>query len=93
MTLEKIAQVTNGKLFLPEGFEGNGKKEIAGAVNDNRKIEKDFLFTIQAQKNIIKEQEERINGLKEIIERQAQEIATLKQENARLRALLDERNG
>lgn len=44
MTLEKIAQVTNGKLFLPEGFEGNGKKEIAGAVNDNRKIEKDFLF-------------------------------------------------
>lgn len=30
---------------------------------------------------------------KEIIERQAQEIATLKQENARLRALLDERNG
>lgn len=30
---------------------------------------------------------------KEIIERQAQEIAALKQENARLRALLNERNG
>lgn len=30
---------------------------------------------------------------KEIIERQAQEIAALKQENARLRALLNERTG
>ncbi len=44
MTLERIAQVTEGKLFLPEGFEEAAKKEIDGAVNDNRKVEKDFLF-------------------------------------------------
>ncbi|MBE5920559.1 MAG: UDP-N-acetylmuramoyl-tripeptide--D-alanyl-D-alanine ligase [Pseudobutyrivibrio ruminis] len=44
MTLEKIAKVTEGKLFVPEGFEGAEKKEIQGAVNDNRKVEKDYLF-------------------------------------------------
>ena len=44
MTLANIAKVTSGKLFLPEGFEGFENKIIAGAVNDNRKIEKDFLF-------------------------------------------------
>lgn len=44
MTLAKIAEVTNGKLFLPEGFEELKDKEIAGAINDNRKVEKDFLF-------------------------------------------------
>lgn len=44
MTLNKIAAVTEGKLFLPEGFESAKDMEIAGAVNDNRKIEKDFLF-------------------------------------------------
>ena len=44
MTLNKIAEATNGKLILPEGFEAYSDKEIAGAVNDNRKIEKDFLF-------------------------------------------------
>ena len=44
MTLDKIAAVTDGKLVLPEGFEGAKDKEIAGAVNDNRKIDKDFLF-------------------------------------------------
>ena len=44
MTLEKIAKVTEGKLFVPEGFEGVEKKEIQGAVNDNRKVEKDYLF-------------------------------------------------
>ena len=44
MTLEKIAKVTEGKLVVPEGFEGAEKKEIQGAVNDNRKVEKDYLF-------------------------------------------------
>ena len=44
MTLAKIAEVTKGKLVLPAGFESAAGKEIAGATNDNRKIEKDFLF-------------------------------------------------
>ncbi|MBR1622597.1 MAG: UDP-N-acetylmuramoyl-tripeptide--D-alanyl-D-alanine ligase, partial [Pseudobutyrivibrio sp.] len=44
MTLARIAKVTNGKLVLPVGFENLENREIAGAVNDNRKIEKDFLF-------------------------------------------------
>ena len=44
MTLAHIAKVTEGKLVLPEGFENLENREIAGAVNDNRKIEKDFLF-------------------------------------------------
>lgn len=44
MTLARIAEVTGGKLVLPAGFEASTNKEIAGATNDNRKIEKDFLF-------------------------------------------------
>ena len=44
MTLARIAEVTQGKLVLPAGFESAASKEIAGATNDNRKIEKDFLF-------------------------------------------------
>ena len=44
MTLARIAEVTNGKLILGSGFESAADKEIAGAVNDNRKVEKDFLF-------------------------------------------------
>ena len=44
MTLAKIAQVTDGQLVIPEGFESAKNKEIAGAINDNRKVEKDFLF-------------------------------------------------
>ena len=44
MTLARIAEVTGGKLVLPDGFEAAAHTEIAGATNDNRKIEKDFLF-------------------------------------------------
>lgn len=44
MTLARIAQVVNGQLILPEGKEALKNVEIAGAVNDNRKVEKDFLF-------------------------------------------------
>ena len=44
MTLEHVAQVVSGQLILPEGAEDLAKKEIQGAVNDNRKVEKDFLF-------------------------------------------------
>ena len=44
MTLAKIAEVTEGELCLPEGCDAVKNKEIAGVVNDNRKIEKDFLF-------------------------------------------------
>lgn len=44
MTLKYIAQVTEGSLVLPEGYVPDDKKEIAGVVNDNRKVEKDYLF-------------------------------------------------
>ena len=44
MTLARIAQVVDGKLVLPAGKEALKNEEIAGAVNDNRKVEKDFLF-------------------------------------------------
>ena len=44
MTLEHVAQVVSGQLIVPEGSEALAKKEIQGAVNDNRKVEKDFLF-------------------------------------------------
>lgn len=44
MTLAKIAEVVNGKLVLAEGSEALKDREIMGAVNDNRKVEKDFLF-------------------------------------------------
>jgi len=44
MTLVKVAQVVDGQLILPEGSENLKDKEISGAVNDNRKIEKDNLF-------------------------------------------------
>lgn len=44
MTLARIAEVTNGKLVLVPGCEAAKNQEIAGAVNDNRKVEKDFLF-------------------------------------------------
>lgn len=44
MTLARIAEVTNGKLVLKPGCEAAQNQEIAGAVNDNRKVEKDFLF-------------------------------------------------
>ena len=44
MTLAKVAQVVGGKLNLPKGQEDLKNKEIMGAVNDNRKVEKDFLF-------------------------------------------------
>ena len=44
MTLSRVAQVVDGKLILPEGSEALKDKEIMGAVNDNRKVEKDFLF-------------------------------------------------
>ena len=44
MTLAHIAEVVGGKLVVPAGCEGAINKEIAGATNDNRKIEKDFLF-------------------------------------------------
>lgn len=44
MTLAKVAQVVDGKLILPKGQEDLKNKEIMGAVNDNRKVEKDFLF-------------------------------------------------
>ena len=41
MTLARIAEVTNGKLVLVPGCEDVQNQEIAGAVNDNRKVEKD----------------------------------------------------
>lgn len=44
MTLSRVAQVVDGKLILPEGSEALKDKEIMGAVNDNRKVGKDFLF-------------------------------------------------
>ncbi len=44
MTLARIAQVTGGKLIYPENYQADNKKEIAGVVNDNRQVEKDFLF-------------------------------------------------
>ena len=44
MTLARIAQVVDGKLVLPAGKEALKNEEIAGAVNDNRKVEKNFLF-------------------------------------------------
>lgn len=44
MTLAKIAQVVSGELVLPENAENLKDCEIQGAVNDNRKVEKDFLF-------------------------------------------------
>ncbi len=44
MTLKYIAQVTGGNLVLPEGYVLDEKKEIAGLVNDNRQVEKDYLF-------------------------------------------------
>ncbi len=44
MTLAHVAQVVKGQLILPEGREALKNSEIQGAVNDNRKVEKDFLF-------------------------------------------------
>ena len=44
MTLTKLAEVTGGQLVVPEGSQILEEKEISGAVNDNRKIEKDNLF-------------------------------------------------
>ena len=44
MTLAYIAKVVEGQLIIPEGKEALADKEIQGAVNDNRKVEKDFLF-------------------------------------------------
>ena len=44
MTLAYIAKVVDGQLIIPEGKEELADKEIQGAVNDNRKVEKDFLF-------------------------------------------------
>lgn len=44
MTLPYIAEVTGGKLICPEGYELDKSREIAGVVNDNRQVEKDFLF-------------------------------------------------
>ncbi|MCR4567401.1 MAG: UDP-N-acetylmuramoyl-tripeptide--D-alanyl-D-alanine ligase [Pseudobutyrivibrio sp.] len=44
MTLTKVAKVTGGELILPEGSQHLEDKEISGAVNDNRKVEKDNLF-------------------------------------------------
>ncbi|MCR5417239.1 MAG: UDP-N-acetylmuramoyl-tripeptide--D-alanyl-D-alanine ligase [Pseudobutyrivibrio sp.] len=43
MTIERIAQVTGGQLCNPNNCEIS-TKEIAGVINDNRKVEKDFLF-------------------------------------------------
>ncbi len=43
MTLEKIAEITDGQLIYPSGYN-NVPIEIQGVVTDNRKIEKDFLF-------------------------------------------------
>ncbi|SFO22920.1 UDP-N-acetylmuramoyl-tripeptide--D-alanyl-D-alanine ligase [Pseudobutyrivibrio sp. UC1225] len=44
MTLAHVAQVVDGQLIMPEGMEALQNSEIQGAVNDNRKVEKDFLF-------------------------------------------------
>ncbi len=44
MTLARVAQVVDGQLIMPEGKEALKNSEIQGAVNDNRKVEKDFLF-------------------------------------------------
>lgn len=44
MTLARVAEVTQGQLILPEGKEALKDYEIAGAVNDNRKVEQDYLF-------------------------------------------------
>jgi UDP-N-acetylmuramoyl-tripeptide--D-alanyl-D-alanine ligase len=44
MTLAYVAQVVDGQLIIPEGKEALKDKEIQGAVNDNRKIEKDFCL-------------------------------------------------
>lgn len=44
MTLTKIAEAVNGKLVLAQGSEALKDREIMGVVNDNRKVEKDFLF-------------------------------------------------
>ncbi|SHI95892.1 UDP-N-acetylmuramoyl-tripeptide--D-alanyl-D-alanine ligase [Pseudobutyrivibrio xylanivorans] len=44
MTLAHVAQVVDGQLVTPAGTEALKNTEIQGAVNDNRKVEKDFLF-------------------------------------------------
>ncbi|SDB51403.1 UDP-N-acetylmuramoyl-tripeptide--D-alanyl-D-alanine ligase [Pseudobutyrivibrio sp. YE44] len=44
MTLKKVAQAVNGQLILPEGGQDLADRVIMGAVNDNRKVEEDFLF-------------------------------------------------
>lgn len=44
MTLSNVAKAVEGQLIIPEGMEALKDKEIQGAVNDNRKVEKDFLF-------------------------------------------------
>ena len=44
MTLKKVAQVVDGQLILPEDGQTLADSVIMGAVNDNRKIEKDCLF-------------------------------------------------
>ncbi|MBE5917561.1 MAG: UDP-N-acetylmuramoyl-tripeptide--D-alanyl-D-alanine ligase [Pseudobutyrivibrio ruminis] len=44
ITLNRIAEITGGKLYVPKGFEDAVDKEITGVVNDNRKIEQGNLF-------------------------------------------------
>ena len=44
MTLQTIAQCTQGSLVLPRGYKGDLDKEIQGVVNDNRQVQEDFLF-------------------------------------------------
>ncbi len=44
MTLAKIAQVTQGQLCYPNNYNQDSAKEIAGVVNDNRQVQRDYLF-------------------------------------------------
>lgn len=43
MTLEKIAQVLGGRLYVTEGSDLSGR-EVQGVVIDNRQVEQDYLF-------------------------------------------------
>lgn len=44
MTLEAIARVTHGQLFYPKNYIKTPEREIAGVVNDNRKVQEGYLF-------------------------------------------------
>lgn len=44
MTLERIAEVVEGRLCVPDNYNIDSEQEIAGVVNDNRQVEENFLF-------------------------------------------------